>query len=171
MLLARTSAHPCRVFVLLPCNWMPPLSLPLLAGKNCCERRNIRRATWSLRGLLSSASVYTKSCVNAPDRHLLKRVMYMRRVRPSPHHASTHPPPMPQRCLYASWSRPRSSCAGTMRSVLVCPMPPLQPCTQMTGSPLLSTPSLMAFMIPHFRRRSTSSCHGSVLKSGFCSGK
>jgi hypothetical protein len=55
--------------------------------------------------------------------------------------------------------------------VLVWPIPPLQPCTQITGSPLFRIPSLIAFMIPHFRRRSTSSCHGSVLKSGFSSGK
>jgi hypothetical protein len=73
--------------------------------------------------------------------------------------------------LQASWSRPRSSCAGTMRSVLVWPIPPLQPCTQITGAPFSSTPSLMAFMMPHFKRRSTSSCHGAALKSGFSSAK
>src|SRR5271154_5493967 len=63
--------------------------------------------------------------------------------------------------------RPRSSSAGTIRIVLVLPMPPRQPWTQMTASPFDRTPSLTAFEIPHLSRLSTSICHSTLLKSGF----
>ena len=72
--------------------------------------------------------------------------------------------------IYASWSNPRSSVAGTIRSVLVWPIPPRQPCTHTTASPRFRTPSFIALTIPHVRRLSTSSCHGTSLKSGFSSG-
>lgn len=55
--------------------------------------------------------------------------------------------------------------------VLVWPIPPRQPWTQITISPLLRTSSLMADWIPHLIRRSTSSCQTVLLKSGFFSGK
>lgn len=72
--------------------------------------------------------------------------------------------------LYSSCLKPRSGAAVTTRRVFVWPWPPLHPCTQMTGAPSSRMLSLMAFMMPHLRRRSTSSCHGCLLKSGFSSG-
>ena len=64
---------------------------------------------------------------------------------------------------------PRSSSAGTMRIVFVCPMPPLHPCTHTTFSPRLRTPSFIACLMPHLRRLSTSICQFVLLKSGFAS--
>lgn len=66
--------------------------------------------------------------------------------------------------------RPKSSFAGTTRMVLVCPFPPRQPCTQMTMSPSRRMPRLMARLIPHLSRPSTSSCQSVSLKSGLFSG-
>src|SRR3569833_663118 len=63
-----------------------------------------------------------------------------------------------------------STSALTRRSVFVLPMPPFQPCTTTTVSPLLMTFSCMALERPHLMRRSTSSCQLTLVKSGLASG-
>src|SRR6266480_2770170 len=50
-------------------------------------------------------------------------------------------------------------------------MPPFQPWTVTTVSPFAKSPSFFPSLIPHLRRRSTSSCQTAISKSGFFSGK